>query len=994
MTLDKDQQQQQQQHHHQHQKQQPQQQQQKEHHQQQQKHGETGSDDGTRVYKSGKTSQGKRDSPVQRVSGHTPIHRVSGQSGSGSKSPRLAAGQKGTSQRVVDLTGAKVHHTSPTQMSPLKRKDKSLSPFSSGTSSGKISPSSRNTSSYDPGVASAISSNTKTLSPVDPKSFGQVRVLKSVSPTPRQRQHSFSSSDAWTPINIPPPESNVYTARQHDPFSASASSRIPLRPVPVSASSSGVGDFGSFGGGDGGVPDSSNIQTPEDMPSPVGQFTYQPLEPCRSVASPVTSPSVSPLAYQSRRPSSSSPQFILQPTKSSTRLPASSAFGKQEKQAEEQRPLERTKSYFKEKDFGSPPNKQDISCDVSSAFVPVSSTAKISNNLKKSSADDSGFLVQAPSLGVTPTDEGTHSRMAESSVADGSGDDGGNSSFTFPVPSLIPPPPSHNVLTSSASLPPSTAHLHHQGHHHKYDKQPPKSAAAAISVTPTFDLMEVNGFSGNKDTDTTKSVLSPETGAPPLIPVSPKQVLSPEKMDTQSGGSKSKLTPGEPVRKSSGRRRAGGKAAFRRRDSSHLCRSHPRVNVALSTPDLKIDFSDNGSSRSSRRTGASLFDRYSGDTHSRMEVVGSPPPVLSGFPCITPDDLTPAELREFEQKYGSPHHARSKSVKGLKRPNLLALPVYRPRVTSLPGEAPGEEEYYRLRHFSITGRSVINRGDSFKSRRSRSNTSMASDASSTENMTAGGVPVYGAWSQPCSLATSAASSAASSRASSASEAVLPYRVIMLGAPGVGKTTLCHQFMTSEHINAYDSSLDDEFGEKSVFVLLDGEESEINFVDHPADEMSVENYLTTYEPHAFVVVFSVVERSSFQRAEEILQYLWRLNVMNDKGVILVANKCDIVRSRCVTEKEGSFLAESYDCKFIETSSGLNHKVDELLVGILKQIRLKLHNPEGTKDHFKKRSSRRKKYRGSKTSASLRVKSFLTKVCGKEPKSKSCENLHVL
>ena len=32
--------------------------------------------------------------------------------------------------------------------------------------------------------------------------------------------------------------------------------------------------------------------------------------------------------------------------------------------------------------------------------------------------------------------------------------------------------------------------------------------------------------------------------------------------------------------------------------------------------------------------------------------------------------------------------------------------------------------------------------------------------------------------------------------------------------------------------------DDEFGEKSVSVLLDGEESEIVFIDHPAHEMSV------------------------------------------------------------------------------------------------------------------------------------------------------------
>ncbi|XP_071526805.1 uncharacterized protein [Panulirus ornatus] len=435
----------------------------------------------------------------------------------------------------------------------------------------------------------------------------------------------------------------------------------------------------------------------------------------------------------------------------------------------------------------------------------------------------------------------------------------------------------------------------------------------------------------------------------------------------------------------------------------------------LSTPDLRVD----------------MFEAdYPGEGWAAVGregamKVGSPPAVPSGFPAITPEDLTPAELHEFDMKYGSPHHARSRSIKSLARPTLLALPLERPRLTSLPvngGDDDDDEDYYRLRHFSITGRRIVNRGDSFKSRRTRSNTSMASDASRVTTSLESGANLITslegacrslapglppaitlscddvscitdgcAWSHPCSLATSAASSAASSQASSASEMTTPYRVVMLGAPGVGKTTLVHQFMTSEHINAYDNSLDEEFGEHSVSVMLDGEESEIMFIDHPADEMTVENYLSTYEPHAFVVAYSVIERASYQRAEEVLQYLWRLDVMNNKGVILVANKTDIVRSRCVTPKEGSNLADSYDCKYIETSSGFNHQVDELLVGVLKQIRLKTHQPEVT---ARKRSTRRKKYRGSKTSASLKVKSFLTKVCGKEPKSKSCENLHVL
>lgn len=50
------------------------------------------------------------------------------------------------------------------------------------------------------------------------------------------------------------------------------------------------------------------------------------------------------------------------------------------------------------------------------------------------------------------------------------------------------------------------------------------------------------------------------------------------------------------------------------------------------------------------------------------------------------------------------------------------------RVASMPNTGV-EEEYYRLRHFSITGKGVVNRGDSLKSRRSRSNNSVASSNS-------------------------------------------------------------------------------------------------------------------------------------------------------------------------------------------------------------------------------------------------------------------------
>ena len=39
-------------------------------------------------------------------------------------------------------------------------------------------------------------------------------------------------------------------------------------------------------------------------------------------------------------------------------------------------------------------------------------------------------------------------------------------------------------------------------------------------------------------------------------------------------------------------------------------------------------------------------------------------------------------------------------------------------------------------------------------------------------------------------------------------------------------------------------------------------------------------------------------------------------------------------------EGRSLAISHDCKYVEVSAALDHNVDTLLVGIVKQIRLKM------------------------------------------------------
>lgn len=73
----------------------------------------------------------------------------------------------------------------------------------------------------------------------------------------------------------------------------------------------------------------------------------------------------------------------------------------------------------------------------------------------------------------------------------------------------------------------------------------------------------------------------------------------------------------------------------------------------------------------------------------------------------------------------------------------------------------------------------------------------------------------------------------------------------------------------------------------------------------------ENCLTSYEPHGYCVIYSSADRASFILAERIIQSLWTSENIAQKAVILVGNKADLARSRCVTT-EGKNLRERKKC----------------------------------------------------------------------------------
>ncbi|XP_053255668.1 GTP-binding protein RAD [Podarcis raffonei] len=217
-----------------------------------------------------------------------------------------------------------------------------------------------------------------------------------------------------------------------------------------------------------------------------------------------------------------------------------------------------------------------------------------------------------------------------------------------------------------------------------------------------------------------------------------------------------------------------------------------------------------------------------------------------------------------------------------------------------------------------------------------------------------------------------------------------YKVILLGEHGVGKTSLARIFGGVEDCpdaeeagNTYDRS-----------IIVDGEEASLVVFDiwEQDDSQWLQNHCMKMGD-AYIIVYSVTDKVSFEKASELRIQLRRARQTEDIPIILVGNKSDLVRSREVSVDEGRACAVVFDCKFIETSAALHHNVKDLFEGIIRQIRLRKDSKED--------NARRMANTKRRESISKKAKRFLGRIVAKnnkkmafKAKSKSCHDLSVL
>lgn len=159
------------------------------------------------------------------------------------------------------------------------------------------------------------------------------------------------------------------------------------------------------------------------------------------------------------------------------------------------------------------------------------------------------------------------------------------------------------------------------------------------------------------------------------------------------------------------------------------------------------------------------------------------------------------------------------------------------------------------------------------------------------------------------------------------------RVVITGDSGVGKTSICDQFIQGIFVTDYDPANEDSFRK---VVEVDNERYIVELLDVT---VSLDRQLSS-PVDAFLVVFSIFDRSSFDRAVQDMETI--VSVMTSKfkhvpPIVLVCNKSDLEAERDVRECDARDCAREFHAKYVECSAKTGHNVNQMIWDVVRSIR---------------------------------------------------------
>ncbi|KAF7989819.1 hypothetical protein HCN44_008493 [Aphidius gifuensis] len=144
-----------------------------------------------------------------------------------------------------------------------------------------------------------------------------------------------------------------------------------------------------------------------------------------------------------------------------------------------------------------------------------------------------------------------------------------------------------------------------------------------------------------------------------------------------------------------------------------------------------------------------------------------------------------------------------------------------------------------------------------------------------------------------------------------------YKLVIVGAASVGKSSLVIQFTHHHFIEMYDPTIEDSYKKQ---VVIDGETCTLDILDTAGQEeysAMRDQYMRTGE--GFLLVFALNLEESFYEIETFINQIRRVKDRDNVPMVLVGNKSDLQKPWDVDIIKAKELACQYGFPFFVTSA---------------------------------------------------------------------------
>ncbi|KAL7718048.1 small monomeric GTPase [Entamoeba marina] len=172
------------------------------------------------------------------------------------------------------------------------------------------------------------------------------------------------------------------------------------------------------------------------------------------------------------------------------------------------------------------------------------------------------------------------------------------------------------------------------------------------------------------------------------------------------------------------------------------------------------------------------------------------------------------------------------------------------------------------------------------------------------------------------------------------------KIVVLGPAAVGKSAITIRLVKRIFTEQYDPTIEDCF--RTTRTIKDNEVV-LDILDTAGQDEFIsvkQQYMTI--GNGFLIVYSIISKSSFEECKEIVEMLLRIREKQEVQWLLVGNKVDLEELREVTTEEANIFAEENNAiKLIETSAKKNINVEESFLLLTQSVIEAKINPSPTK-----------------------------------------------